>query len=349
MKNIYLFICLFLSAGCSTNVEKTNKVLVKEFPLEKHIILDTIKVEPVLFCIGDMLLMDDFLVTVDFKNDVFLQIFALPKLNYIGAFVNKGEGPEDEIEILPYLGRVGHNSFTYRSVDKQKVVSFDMQENKLSLMNEYQIPDEYMSILNSFLMGKKLLGYDMLGESKKEYISYNCSTCIIEEFGSDYPKMNFSVNTKKRNLLFSKIMNGNSDNSKFVALYDKLPLMRIYDANGNVISENEYVNNQQEPLVYGNDNLKNADLSSLTINYLKVKVTDRFIYGLYSGKTHSQLNLLNTSDLCNEIHVWNWDGVPLKRFILNKSVSNFTVSLDDSYILLYSFEKDDILYKMNME
>lgn len=347
MKNVLLFIFSLFAISCSTNVRKEHKVFVEKFPEEKHIILDTIRVEPVLFCVGDMLIMDDYLVTVDLKNDVFFQFFALPSLNYLGSSVHKGGGPEEEIEILPYLGRIGRKSFTYRSIDKQKVVSYNVRENMLSLVNEHKIADEYMSVLNSFSMGNKLLGYDMLGESQKEYISYDWSTHTIEEFGPDYPEMNFSINTKKKNMLFSKIMDVNSDNRKFVALYDKLPLMRIYDIGGHILSESEYVNNQLEPTIYGSNNLKNADLSSLTINYLKVKVTDGFVYGLYSGKTHGELGLLNTSDLCNEIHIWNWDGMPVKRFILNKSVSNFAVSLDDSYILLYSFNEDDILYKIN--
>lgn len=347
MKNTFLFVFSLFTISCSTNVEKKHKILVEKFPIEKQITLDTVRVEPVLFCIGDMLIMDDFLVTVDLKNDVFFQFFALPSLNYIGASVHKGGGPKEEIGILPYLGRIGRNSFTYRSIDKQKVVSYNMRENELSLVNEYKIANEYMSVLNSFLIGNKLLGYDMVGESQKEYISYDWSTHMIEEFGSDYPEMNFPINTKKKNMLFSKIMNANSDNRKFVALYDKLPLMRIYDDDGHILSESEYINNQLEPSIYGSDNLENSDLSSLTINYLKVKVTDRFIYGLYSGKTHGELGLLNTSDLCNEIHVWSWDGMPVKRFILNKPISNFAVSLDNSYILLYSFKEDDVLYKMN--
>lgn len=345
MKNIYLILLLLLiSASCTNKKENTNRLLVNEFPVEKHVMLDSLNVEPVLFFIGDMLIVGDYLVTVDIKNDIFFQFFDLPNLNYIGEFVRRGEGPEDEIVIFPSLQRIRKNVFSYRSLDKQKVVAYDELEKKISVINEYQISNDYMNVLNSFLMGDQLLGYDMQGESTKEFISYNFLSKKIGEFGSNYPNVDFLVETSRKNVLFSKTMANNADDSKFVALYDKLPLIRIYDANGNVKSESEFINNQLTPSAYAKNNIDNADLSSLTVNYLKLKVTDNYIYGLYSGKTHEELGALKSSDLCNEIHIWDWSGKPVKRLILNKSVSNFAVSLDDSYIFLYSFEKDDVLY-----
>ena len=350
MKHVFfIFFLLLFATSCSTKMEKnSHRVMIQKFPMEKLVTLDSVNVEPVLFCIGDMLIIGDFLVTVDIKNDVFFQIFSLPELNYVGDFIHKGVGPAEEVAVFPFLQRTGLNAFTYRSIDKQKIVSFDALVKKLSLTGEYQIPDEYMNILNSFLMGNKLLGYNMMGESAKEYISCDLSTKEITDFGSDYPKVDFSIDTKNRNMLFSKIMASNANNDRFVALFDKFPLMRIYDANGNVISENEYVNNQSIPSAYSKADMQGVDLSSLTVNYLKLKVTNKFIYGLYSGKTQGELGVLNTADLCYEIHIWDWEGNPVKRLIFKTPVSNFAVSLDDSYILLYSFEKEDVLYKIDM-
>lgn len=61
-------------------------------------------------------------------------------------------------------------------------------------------------------------------------------------------------------------------------------------------------------------------------------VTDQYIYLLYSGD-HEAGNHVNTGEY---IYVYNWNGVPVKEFKMNKFVSCFAVSEKDN--LIYAFD-----------
>lgn len=349
MKTVLLLCCILL-VGCVHVEEQSNRVIIEQFPIEEEIILDSCEVEPVLFFLGDMLINNDMLITMDLKNDVFFQYFKLPNLSYLGSSTLKGGGPDDEIMILPNLQTVTDSTWTFRTLSHQKVVYYDLIENRLQLLEAMKVPNEYSMVMNSFLLKDIILGYDLLGENDKEYIACDLKSGEVEDFGEDFPKVSFSVKTKTPNMLYSKIMSAKNDCSSFAALYDKFPLLRIYDKEGSVLSEVEFRNNQRNPLCYATDYSSNKDYLNTTINYMKIKTTDRYIYGLYSGKTHLELSTSSTdmSDYCSEVHVWDWSGNPIKRFVLDKPVGCFAVSPDDSFMIFYSYNRDNMLYKLSM-
>lgn len=349
MKIVLLLGCILL-VGCVHVEEHGNRLMIERFPIEEVVMLDSCEVEPVLFFLGDMLINNNILITMDLKNDVFFQFFKIPDLSYLGSSTLKGEGPDDEIMILPNLQTVTDSIWTFRTLSHQKIVRYDWMKNKLCLVEAIKIPNEYSMVMNSFLLKDKILGYDLLGENEKEYIACDLKSGKVEDFGEEFPKVSFSVKTKNPNVLYSKIMSAKNDCSSFAALYDKFPLLRIYDKEGAVLSEVEFSNNQRNPLCYATEFSSNEDVLSTTINYMKIKTTDRYIYGLYSGKTHLELSTSSTdmSDYCSEVHVWDWMGNPIKRFVLDKPVGCFAVSQDDSIMIFYSYNRDNMLYKLSM-
>lgn len=344
---ILLYSCL-LFVGCAKRHDLQSKK-VERFPLEKKLELNSFKVEPALFFVSDMVILNNKLVTLDVKNDAFFQVFNLPDLKYIGPQIHKGEGPTEEVLIFPYIQNVGEKSFAYRSMDKIKVVSYDLIENKFMLLQSYMAPQE-AEILNYCLLNNSLCGYDMFRKTGKEFIKYDFSTHKIQDFGPSFPSVGFSVSDDKKNMLFSKIMISKADGTRFAALYDKFPLLRIYDNDGKLISETEYVNHQQSPIGYTNENMSMSDIEKTTRNYMRMKTTKKYIYGLYSGKTNKDLidSGGDGSSCCCEVHIWDWDGNPVARFIFNKNVTCFAASHDDSYIVLYSSLDEGTLYKMDI-
>lgn len=348
-RNIFLILCLcFLFIGCiehNDSIREKNK----SFPIEKRVELENVKVKPVLLFISDMVILDGKLITLDMKNDVFFQLFNLPDFRYIGPQIYKGEGPLEEVLIFPYIETVRKDAFAYRTMDKIKIVSYDVIKNRYTLLESYRIPQE-TGILNFCLLNNGLCGYNMLGRTEQEFIRYDFRSHKIQNFGPSFPSVGFSINDDKRNMLFTKVMVSKGDGSRFAALYDKFPLLRIYDKDGDLLSETEYINHQIQPVGYNNKEMETSDMENTTIDYMRIKATDKYIYGLYSGMTNKQLAVSGTdkSTCCCEIHVWDWSGSPVARFMLNKNVTCFAVSQDDSYIILSSCLYEDTLYKMRI-
>jgi hypothetical protein len=347
MRTNYFLCVLLLFVSCNT---ESSRFVVEEFPIETKVIFDKIEVEPILYFVGDMLIVDDVLITVDMKNETFFHFFKLPELTSLGGQINRGEGPRDEVIIFPTLDKVENDKFAYRTTHKVKIVNFNKNDRVLQVVQQIELPDKYMGILNSFVFNKNIYGYNMLGEdNEKEFIRYDPVEEKVSEFGSKYPFVNMDV-TEKKNTVFTKVMGGKPDGTMFAVLYDKFPILRIYDHEGKIISESEYNNNQKLPSAYTHQEMNIESINDLTINYMKIKVTDKYIYGLYSGKTHeeSRTKQKQIDDYCCEVHVWDWKGMPIARYILEKPVSSFAVTPDDSYFLFYSFENENILYKVNI-
>lgn len=348
-KLLVILLCsCFLFEGCAKRNDLQPKK-VERFPLEKKLELKAYKVEPALFFVSDMVILNNKLVTLDVKNNVFFQLFNLPDLKYVGSQIHKGEGPTEETFIFPYIENVGKESFAYRNMNKIKVVSYDSIENKFLPHKSYQVPQE-TEILNYCLLNNSICGYDMLRNTGREFIRYDFDTRKIQDFGPSFPSVSFSVSDDKKNVLFTKIMASKVDDTRFAALYDKFPLLRIYDNEGNLMSETEYINHQQLPIGYTNKNMSMSDIENTTKNYMRIKTTRKYIYGLYSGKTNKDLSDSggDGTSCCCEIHLWDWDGNPVARLMLNKNVTCFAVSQDDSYIVLYSSLDEGTLYKTDI-
>lgn len=72
--------------------------------------------------------------------------------------------------------------------------------------------------------------------------------------------------------------------------------------------------------------------------FVKGKVTDKYIYLLYSGnKTES-----DHMNFGKSIFVYNWDGEPVKRILLENYVVDFVVTSDDSVLYTYDPNKKNI-------
>ncbi len=346
---IFFSISTLLLCSCQTNLE-SERLEFTQFPIEKSVILDSIQTEPVLYCLGDMLMTDSMLVTLDLKCDTFFRYFRLPDLHYLGASTIKGGGPNDEVAIFPTLQNRGENKFAYRSVSSVKEVKYDYIQQTLQATRVYAVPAAFANILNSILSGDALIGYGMMDTAPKEYKKLALTDNTISDFGPDYPKVGIQADDHLKNVLFSKTLTCSPNDSLIAALYDKFPLLRIYNSQGKVIAETLYDNQQPQPKGYDSPNGPGAAAGKAFINYLKLKVTNHYIYGLYVGKTHNELppSMDGLVDIGREIHVWDWQGRPMARFLLNRTVSNFAVAPDDSRLLLYTYTDEDCLYTLQL-
>lgn len=351
IKVIYFLLSLCV-LSCTNGVKDSARIHIEEFPKTVNVKFHEINVEPILYFVGDMQIVNNILVTVDMKNDVYFQFFQLPDLNYLGAQVKKGESPDEELIVFPFIYYMGGDTFAYRSLNQVKMCNYNREQKKLHITKAIELPAEYMNILNCFVTVDAIYGYSMMEKSEKEYrkFDFGDKEKKIVDFGPSFPDVDMKVNGDKQNMIFTKVMAAKTKGDRFAALYDKFPLLRIYDKDGKVISETQYENGQIKPLVYNNTEIQPSELEDYKIDYMKIKVTDKYIYGLYSGKTHQELNTKEnkSGDYCSEIHIWSWDGNAVSRLVLPKEVSAFTIAPDDSYILLSSFAHDNVLYKIDM-
>ena len=340
MRFVYILTAIILLYGCNQSAGEGEKH-VDKFPGEINLEFKEFQTPPVLFYISDMIVLDDVMVALDVKTDTFFHIFKLPSLDYCGGSTIHGNGPDDEIFISPFIGRVDAHSFYYSSINQLKIASYNKATKNIVIKSQHALPTEYVNV---FMMNGNVYGYGMeMTSTNREYLGFNLASKEIFDFGHNFPSIQIPVSPIKLNMIFARIMAGKPDGSLFAALYDKIPLLRIQNQNGKLVRDVWYRNKQRSLSVYMQDKPNPSDLMNTTVNYQRISTTDKYIYGLYSGKTREEMKQID--DYGFEIHVWDWDGQPVVRYILNQPVNSFTVSPDDSYIICSSFQHYDKLYK----
>ncbi len=356
MKKIKKTVALFLItayffASCAVNGEqKEQEVLTfDEFPEITNLSHEKIKTEPVLYCVGGVLLLDSVLISVDLKNDPFFQVFKLPSFEHVGGFVTRGTGPEEEIFINPFICRgESKNEFVYKTYNSIKIAKYNEQTERIEVTKHIDLPPDLMEMWNVIKFGDSLIGNRMEGPAEQEFIGYNIETKEVFDFGENYPTEEVDVDSYQRDLLFGKVSIPKPDGSAFAVVYDKFPILRIYTRAGNLEKEVRLNNGQQFPRALIEDVPSVSDLNEVMQDYRAIRSSNNLIYALYIGKTSQDL-APGINDFSNEIHVWNWDGQPIKKILLDKTIFTFEVDPDDNYIIASSLLSLDALFKYKLK
>jgi hypothetical protein len=323
MKYIGITIFCFIGMSCSYNIERE---YFKEFPNTVNLSHERIETPPNLYAVGGMLLLDKVLITIDIKADIFFQAVHLPEYDYIGGYIAKGSGPNEEIFIYPYIKTLSQNSFYYKSLTAVKMMTFDVETNLLKLTSQINLPDMQISsnknLLNQmwqvFKINDSIIG--SVNNSKKEYIGIDTNTTEIFDFGGDYPNIGKKIDNVYKSMLFAKATIVKRDGSAFAAVYDKFPILRIFSRNGIPIKEIWYENNQTFPDALINNEPSQYSINEIMQNYRIIQSSNKYIYALYIGKKLGELGI-GLDDFSNEIHVWDWNGTPIANELLRNKLT----------------------------
>lgn len=335
-----------INMSCSQN-KKIDIKTSENFPATFNLSHQTIHTEPKLYAVGGLLLMDSVLITIDMRADTFFQAFKLPAYNNVGGFINKGDGPEEELFIDPFIQGISGNKFFYRDVSSLKTVDFNTHTNKLDLVEKIDLPEDLLTLCHIFRLGDNIIGCKFDEPTNKEFVAYNIKTKDIFDFGPDFPSTEKNIKPLDKNKIFVKANTVKPDGSAFASVYDKFPIIRIYSNKGELKSETYLENNQVFPDALTANNPTKSSVNEIMQNYRIIKSSNNFIYSLYIGKTVEEMPV-GLNDFSNEIHVWDWEGTAIMKILLDKKIFTFDVDPNDDYLLCSSLESLDELYKYEL-
>jgi hypothetical protein len=293
----------------------------------------------VLGFVVDLYLTDSILLTFDLMSNPFFQAFKLPSFKHLGGFVYQGRGPDEEEMIFPNISRCDSGCFTYRTSENIKISKFNLSTEKIKQIEVIKPPGEFGNAYEYVLTDSFLMGYDIF--DAHEFVGFNLFTSESFKTEPNNPAINV-LREASNNQLFTKVLSAKPDGSRFSALYDKFPVLRIYNNRGNLIKEVHYDN----PSKSLKKSSSKTVLKDQMLNYMRIKATDKYIYGLFSGETHGQLRNQErmVDDYCSEIHVWDWDGKPIAKYSLDRTIFSFAVSPENDFIIASSVNQLDKLY-----
>ncbi|MBW6536248.1 MAG: TolB-like 6-bladed beta-propeller domain-containing protein [Mariniphaga sp.] len=351
MKKLYIVVTICLTSflfSCTTN-ENSIKVF-NEFPQEYKLKSTEVNTPSILYMVGEIELLDSVLIAMDLQFDKIFHVFKLPDINYLGSYIRRGRGPNEETFIDPYFRQIQGNSFIYYNSISIKIAKFDSDSSKIIIAENYNLPGKLMDLQCPFILNNQIIGWNPYGESNKEFLSYDLISKEINPFGAKNLEFEYRIRISIDKWLFAKIVSIKPDKSQFAVVYDKFPILRIYKENGELQNEIRYINEQIFPKALISKNASKSELNQITQNYRKIKTTDKYIYALYIGKTNKELNIdgYGLDDFSNEIHVWDWSGNPVAKVSLDKNYFSFCVTRDDKYLICSSLGSISSFYKYSL-
>lgn len=336
-------IAIFLISSC--NYAKRDYSVV-DFPLPVELQSQNITLMGILSDPKEIIILDSVYIVKDSKSEFILHIFSLDSHEYMGGFIRRGRGPSEEI-LIQSVSRAAHNSLFYKTLSGLTLAQFSPKTNSLESIMIYEVPVDALTVAYP-LNETKVLGWNYTIH-ENEFLLYNPSDKQFSDFGNGFPYPGKNLTLEEKHRLFSnKQMTIKPDKQKFATAYMSFPMIRVFNSiDGKLITEFNSPQTHNFPYAMINRNATQDEIKELVENYFTITSTDQYIYALYSGKTKNKLypDLFTPNfsppDFGNEIHVWDWEGNPVKKISLDQMIFSFDVCLKDSTILAISVNDPD--------
>ncbi len=317
-----LFILLFtlLLFSCSKEETTPNKIF-DGFEEEQNLNAVEINgIEEIFFpfAIG---LYNDFIILCDIENSPHFFVYELPDFKFIGSFGEDGFGPTEinnplfmgqfiEKSGKAFIGTFQGSNRSYRLLDFKKAIS-----NKLS--NEdvftFNIPSDGVEAL--YVVENNNIFYSSGFSNLGEFSIYNAKNEKTNwiKFSNDFDEGYMS--SLKQLGLMDLYKSGNvklkPDKSLLVKAYTFLPKLSIYTPEGEL--KFSIISKGFEKPEFNRDTQFFKE--GTYYQYGNIFLTDNFIYAL-----NVNCPIGGDCSSSNEIHVFNWEGNPIKRMKLNESL-----------------------------
>ena len=259
-------------------------------------------------------------------------------------FGNKGQGPNDFLRpsSIQYIDNLTIGAFDMMSrTYNEFIIPNEHEELKVDKKIEFQMPlTRVIKTASNKYIGLSIeeemfLLADSTGMSVKTFFEYPYKDADERQFAS-------------RSHAYQGILSTNPSKNKFVYSSfqgDIIHFYRIVNDNIKLIAkiENEY------PLYRKRDDDYEgvAFHQNVKIGYIATYATDKFVYALYSGIKINEIKSVNFEGVM--LHVFDWNGVLVKKYELDVPCSYLCVSDDDSKIWAVASNPDIILVSFDLE
>jgi hypothetical protein len=279
---------------------------------------------------GSKLLLSD----VKGVNNQFVHLYDVEKREISAGIFSKGDGPFESASLYA-MGTIG-TKIWLQDFTRLKIIFFDLNDSTYS---EKVMPFDLYGI-NLLTENKILASRIDNSEFKFQLIDLDQSS-IKKEFGDFYKYPDHLENSTLQTFYQSKSMVRRD--KKLVATayrwHNAIEIMNLNDYTSMTVYSPEQIKNEKDIIEYEGKLI--FDRCGTTVKcYNDIYVTDKFIYSIFSGIEDNNPD----SRLCKIIHVFDWEGTPIRQINLDRGVSAISVTQDDSRIYSFDIDTGEVIY-----
>lgn len=302
---------------------------IDSFPRTDTIAMERIETPPVLINPCNMTVADGMLVVYQEKAEALYAFFSLPDCRYLLSAGTKGRGPNELLK--PDRRFLAACDGGFKILDAgQTIKHVRLDSCRLRVVAQKNIASGGQPVNNYIELGDRSCFINM-EDDKMEFalLDPHADSCRLV---SPYPEWCTARDPK----LFTYMKNlvAKPSGERFAAFYTYFRKIRFFDRDGVLLREVETTIPEAVPAVdFGKEN-NYATYASYPY------ATDNRIYVLCkNGGVH------DTDAPYTEMQIWDWDGNPVRRLLLDKPVSLFTVDPANGYIYATNRAEETAIYR----
>jgi hypothetical protein len=328
---------VLITSGC----KKQNNITFNSFPNEQE--LKGEKLNLVIYTSAVHLELMDTLLFIrnSYDDNLFISIYHKNTFQHIKSFCKRGKGPEEMV----YVG--------YWSIDKdngilwvpdfQKVNIWGYNVDSLLKFPGYKpttiisLPKKLHPMMGLASFNSELFAVpDPLGEVQLFFFDRKGEqVSVMEKMDiKDIDDSFYSDLTRTHNRI-------HSEKQKMIMVYRYFDRMILYDLKTNQHTEvigPDHIDEKKQLAAYDHERLKGYTG--------KPKFDDRYIYLFYNGGPAKHVDFEKgkvSAAYGKKIHIFDWNGNPVMRLILDHEISDFVVDKENKRIIAFAVDAEDNL------
>jgi len=270
----------------------------------------------------------DFIVLSEPKFKSLISVFNL-KTNRMYKTLPKGIGP-DEMPDIMQMGMLNNDEFFVRSTHSKEFFIYSSVDSFSSVHKKHIVPPNS----GTSYWSENLILSTNTGE--KRYSAYDMTKNIQSEFGEDLPFNDFSQTTVSQ-LLFG--MSIGSDELKRYAWFSMYgEAFEIYNYSNPLEIKLVKQTVGILPIIVSESMAFSLDSK---LGFPSITTNDSYIFALYSENTlKDAIEKRDEIFYCNVILIYDWDGNPVKKLLLDKPVRSISFNKKHNMIYCVGLDND---------
>lgn len=336
MKTRYCFwgIILFLLVTSCNNPE----AYIKQFPEEQSLNADRIPINEIIK-LGNIYKTKDYFIIRDIQTNAQYNfyVYSFPAFKFLYSFAPTGNGPEEYL-MPTVVKNMPDNLFSFRDHATDKYVSYLLTDSCAIKKEEFYFPgidgrffweinyinpNQYIAKRNN----SKLSTRELWNIKQKQLLDTLPNTFNLQaDLGDDYY-------TEFDDVWITAYGN------KFASAYFFIDRIELGEIKNNKLHATSAIGTNRPPKFYlfnqntwGSKYKYNVDNN--IVHYEDLNCTESYIYGLHSGIPWGETEKIHSS----AIEVYDWQGNPVKRLLLNQNISSLIV--DETHKCIYGINPE---------
>lgn len=345
MRRFFILSLIMLVASCGKSIDYAQFAKGEPEPIK----FEKIKLDSQILYSDNIFVVDNYLVNLNSKNPKGLfELYTLPDVKFVGAAGYKGRGPQEFVFINTNGTNPAYRGLNVTESNTYSQVEFYQSEGsvKLRKSDHTTLPSKH-AIANSLLMVSDSTAVMYINnQDDVEFYMHNRKSGSMRPISS-YPKELVAQNPTSEacNSVFMNDLVFNPSTGKFAAVYSQLPMVRIFDNNGNPETASLLENWKEQRFEINGNSVKT---SSSCQYYLASAANSNYICALYLGKFPAEMENMSMEDARLEIHVWNWAGELVATYLPDSLVMKIAIA-DDNTIYATSPLEDMHIYSYKLK